>query len=122
MNAPALTVTSQRIEAQDVTVLSLSGPLDGHTYDQLGTKLDRLIMNGITRIVIDLSGCDYVSSAGVGVFVAARSKAEHEKGCIVLLNLSAKVIKVFEVLQLQDLLKIAASMDEALKILEEYHA
>lgn len=121
MTAPALTVTSKHLEQQDITVLTLSGPLDGHTYDQLGTKLDRLIMNGFTRIVIDLAGCDYVSSAGVGVFVAARMKADHEKGCIVLLNLSEKVIKVFDVLQLQDLLFIATSMDEAIKILEANH-
>ncbi len=114
MDTPELSLTSQELENGDIVVLIvLSGPLDGHTYDKLGSKIDRLLHHGTAKIIIDLGGVDYISSAGVGVFVAARSKARTEKGCIVLLNLSEQVKKVFDVLQIRELLNIATDLQEA---------
>jgi anti-sigma B factor antagonist len=117
MGALPLSVQSECFEEQDLAVLTLKGPLDGQTYDQLGSKLDRLIHHGYRRIIIDLAGVDYISSAGVGVFIAARSKANNEKGCVVLLNLTEQVTKVFDLLQIREHLEIAANMAEARKML-----
>jgi anti-anti-sigma factor len=117
MPTAELSVKSECFEDQELVVLTLQGPLDGKTYDQLGSKIDRLIHHGYRRIIVDLAGVDYSSSAGVGVFIAARTKANNEKGCIVLLNLTAQVLKVFEVLQIREHLTIATDMAEAMKML-----
>ena len=117
MDTPTLSVKSECFEEQELVVLTLQGPLDGKTYDLLGSKIDRLIHHGYRRIIVDLAGVDYISSAGVGVFIAARTKANNEKGCIVLLNLTAQVTKVFDVLQIREHLTIAADKAEALRML-----
>ena len=113
-----LLVKSETLEDEGIVVISPEGSLDGHTYDLLGKKIDGLIQHGYLKIIIDLGGVDYISSAGVGVFIAARSKASREKGSIVLLNLSEQVTKVFETLQIRELLSIASTMDEAKRLLE----
>src|SRR5579862_2958482 len=117
MPTPTLSVQSETFDEQELVVLTLQGPLDGQTYDQLGSKLDRLMHHGYRRIIIDLAGVDYISSAGVGVFIAARSKANSEHGCIVLLNLTEQVTKVFDILQIREHLTIAKDRAEAMKML-----
>lgn len=49
----------------DVTVLSLSGQLDGQTYQELIQKAREVHAEGAHDILLDLSSLTYISSAGL---------------------------------------------------------
>ena len=57
-----------------VTVMSVSGRLDSVTSGALETEVTNRIAAGQTRLVLDLTALDYISSAGLRVFlIAART-------------------------------------------------
>jgi anti-anti-sigma factor len=47
-----------------VTVLQILGNIDSSTYQALESRADELINNGSRFILMDLSQCEYISSAG----------------------------------------------------------
>jgi anti-anti-sigma factor len=117
MMTQTLSVISQNIEEQGVVMVTVQGSLDNQTYTSLESKIDRLIHHGDARIIIDLAGVDYVSSAGIRVFVTAGLKARHEHGGVVLMSLSEPVSRVVEMLQIREVLPIAKDFTEAVKLL-----
>ena len=54
-----------------VTVMSVSGRLDSVTSGALSTEVKNRIAAGWTWLVLDLSALDYISSAGLRVFLIA---------------------------------------------------
>ena len=97
-----------------VTVLRLNGYLDAHTYERLDQHIARLFAEKRFKLVMDLSGVDYISSAGAGVFIGALTDAQDQKGSVVLLNPSANVREVLEMLGFNQIFKFATTLDEAL--------
>lgn len=116
MTAQALSVTSQNLGNDGIVMLTVAGPLDSHTYNTLESKLDRLIHHGDARIIIDLAGVDYLSTAGVRVFLTARAKARHENGSVVLLSLSEQATQVVDTLQIRENLNIARDLPDAMEM------
>ncbi|MGE5462626.1 MAG: STAS domain-containing protein [Syntrophothermus sp.] len=48
-----------------VTIMHVNGNIDASTYAQFQAKADELIENGARYILVDLSQCPFVSSAGL---------------------------------------------------------
>ncbi len=48
-----------------VTVMHVNGNIDAMTYDQFQSKADELIQGGARYLLVDLSHCAFVSSAGL---------------------------------------------------------
>jgi anti-anti-sigma factor len=64
--------TSERIGGEGA-VVTVTGELDLCTSRQLAAVLDELAGQGITdRIVVDLGGCSFMDSTGLGVLAKAR--------------------------------------------------
>jgi anti-anti-sigma factor len=117
MTNQTLTLNAQNLEEQAIVMLKVDGPLDSQTYSTLESKLDRLINHGETKIIIDLAGVNYVTLAGVRVFVSARMKAARENGSVVLMSLTEPVAHVIELLQIREILSIAKDLPEAVKLM-----
>jgi anti-anti-sigma factor len=110
----SLNVTTQNLENDNITLLTLQGALDSHTYNTLESKIDRLIHHGDSRIILDLAGVDFLSSAGVRVFITARAKARNERGHLVFMNPSEHASQVIEALHLRENLTFARDLPEAM--------
>jgi anti-anti-sigma factor len=65
------------------TVLSVHGPINSYTYDELQEKMQS--HTGRADIAVDLSGVNSMTSAGIGVMLAALEDAEGagKRFCIV---------------------------------------
>lgn len=112
----SLTVKSSFLDEKDVVMLTVHGSLDSHTYSTLESKIEKLIYHGDAKIIIDLAGIDFITSAGINVFLAARRKAMNELGIIVLMNPSETVSHVFELLPAEAALTVAKDLESALKL------
>ena len=93
----SLTIVVQDSTAPTVT---LTGRLDTDTAPELDDALnDVLARAGITRLVFDLSGLDYLSSAGIRCFIRARKAVEPHGGKVAIVNPQPGVRKVLEIVK-----------------------
>ena len=74
------------------TTLALDGWLDTSTAPQLADELAK-IDSGCTDLVLDFTGLEYISSAGLRQVVAAHKKM---RGALTVINVSAEVMQVFK--------------------------
>ena len=76
------------------TVISLVGRLDTNTSPQLEQFSEDLHGRGVVDLVIDMTDCEFVSSAGLRVIVAMQKRAVVD-GSLVFRNVQPDVMDVF---------------------------
>ena len=101
----------------DIVTLSLSGKLDATTATTFEEKILAQIESGDRRFIIDLALLDYISSAGLRVFVRAGKRQDSGNGKIVLCSLKDSVREVFDIVGFSSIFLIYASHDEAIRSL-----
>lgn len=83
--------------------VALEGRLDTSSAPQLEAELKAL--DGVTELMIDMAGLEYLSSAGLRVLLAAQ-KAMNKQGSMVLHNVNETIMEVFEITGFVDILTI----------------
>lgn len=83
---------------QDIHILELNGELDAHTAPILEENITTLIEQSQFRIIVNCTGLDYISSAGLGVFMAYIEEVRNLGGDIKLTNMKPTVYNVFDLL------------------------
>lgn len=101
-----------------VRILRLSGRLDLVAAPGFESTLLGLIRGGATKIVLECSGLSYVSSSGLGAFVAG-GKALGGDGQIVFAGMSRQLLSLFEMTGFRNLFSVCADVGEALEHLAE---
>ncbi len=81
----------------DVLILETHGKLDSNTSSLLEQKLISEIDGGTTKIIVDCSKLDYISSAGLRVLLVGAKKLKAINGKIVLCSLQDYIKEVFEI-------------------------
>ena len=106
-------------EKGDVSVINLKGFLDAHTAPTLENNFTQLIENNKYKIVVNFEDLAYISSAGLGVFMAYIESVRENKGDIKLTNMSDKVYNIFDLLGFPLLYEIYKKEEEAVKKFDE---
>jgi anti-sigma B factor antagonist len=96
-----------------VTVVFPQGFLDAHTAPEFETELRKAIDAGRVHIVVNCKDLDYISSAGLGVFMGCIEDVRERGGDIKISNLVPKVYHVFELLGFHQLYDLTATEEEA---------
>ena len=78
-------------------VVKLSGRLDAVTAPEAEGYLGGLVQEGQTALAVDLTGVDYVSSAGLRVFLVTAKKLKAAGGELSLAGLAGNVKEVIEI-------------------------
>ena len=81
----------QNAQQGEVIIVSVSGRLDGIGAPEIETHCRTLIRGGATRLILDLAGVDYVSSAGLRSLLVLAKSMKAANGSLVLCNLSPLV-------------------------------
>ena len=100
-------------EQDSINVLELKGYLDAHTAPKLEEALQNLLNTSRFNIVINCRDLSYISSAGLGVFMAFIEDVRKHNGDIKLTNMSPKVYNVFDLLGFPLLYEIFKEEQEA---------
>ena len=85
-------------ETSGINVLELKGYLDAHTAPELEKAFQGLLDTKKFNIIVNCKDLTYISSAGLGVFMAYIEDVRKNKGDIKLSNMSPKVFNVFDLL------------------------
>lgn len=94
-------------------VLAPSGELDAHTAPEFEAALQKALDDGDARLVVDGSGLDYVSSAGLGVFMAFVEPAREAGGDLKVAALPDRVFEVFDLLGFPQVFDVTETVEDA---------
>ncbi|GLY85638.1 STAS domain-containing protein [Actinoallomurus iriomotensis] len=97
----------------DIVSVTLAGALDVATAPRVRDLLIRLIDEGHHRLVLELSGVDFVDSIGLGVFVGVVHRLRPYDSSLAVAAPSPQARKVFEITQLVRVLPIYDTFDAA---------
>ena len=95
-------------------VLTVSGRLDSVTGPDYRKTMQEVMAGSATRVVVDLHGLTYISSAGVGEMLLSANQLTAKGGRLCLANVPANILSVLKMCGIDGLLPRHGSVDEAL--------
>lgn len=101
-------------EERSVRIFDLTGELDAHTASELEAAFQKALADGAYHLLVNGAGMQYISSAGLGVFMAYLEDVRERGGDIKIAALQPKVYTVFDLLGFPFLLHITETEEEAL--------
>lgn len=93
--------------------VSVAGRLDTHTYEDLDEALAPLLSRHLHSLVLDLSGLEYISSAGIRSLFKARKALAPHGGKVLVVNPQPQIQKVLDMVKAVPLNEIFVSTAEA---------
>jgi anti-anti-sigma factor len=98
----------------NVLVVSVSERVDSVTSPELERHLSGLVQAGERRVLVNCTSLNYISSAGLRVFLSTAKKLGSAGGKFMLCSLGGMVKEVFQMSGFYDILTIFDSEDKAL--------
>lgn len=96
-------------------VVSLNGPLTLGTNLQIAEmRIRQLVSEGFTRLVLDLSGCPYCDSAGLGMLVHLYGMLQSSNGVLRLCGVGERISELLKMTRTDTLLPCDADRDASL--------
>jgi anti-sigma B factor antagonist len=96
-------------------LIKVDGEVDASSSIHLDEAMQKAVDADCPHVLVDCFNLNYISSAGLGVFMSYIQEFEVKEKKLVLFNMSQKVHKVFEILGLHQLLTIVETEEEAKK-------
>ncbi|MEO9079602.1 MAG: STAS domain-containing protein [Rhodanobacter sp.] len=102
--------TNQR---EQVTVVCVTGSVDGMTAPALTAELHACVTAGNIYLVADLSGVDYTSSVGLRTLLAIMKETRQKGGDLRLSRVTPNVLKVLELSGFTSIMRLYEDVDAA---------
>jgi anti-sigma B factor antagonist len=101
-------------EAGAGVVVALAGEIDLYTCPEFKQELLRVIADGATLVVVDLTKTTFIDSTALGVIIRGVERLKQRDGRLVVVCADPNIVKIFEVTGLNRVFSIYGSRDEAL--------
>ena len=99
--------------AGNVICVKVEGRLDAATVPAFEQALQRLLLEGQARLVVDLGEVNYISSSGLRVLLTARRQSRSRGGDLFLCSLRPRVKEIFEMVGFLSVFGVYAASEEA---------
>ncbi|NOY37782.1 MAG: STAS domain-containing protein [Chlorobi bacterium] len=93
--------------------------LDTHIAPNLKSELVLISGNGEKNIILDLSKVKYCDSSGLSAILVANRLCKNANGTFVVCGLNEAVERLITISQLDTVLNITQTVDEALALIDE---
>jgi anti-sigma B factor antagonist len=100
-------------------IIVIDGELDASSSILLDKAIESVVSQNEANILVDCKNLNYISSAGLGVFMSYLQDFQDKNVSLVLFGLNDKVRNVFEILGLDQLLTIVLSKEEAKSLVND---
>ena len=98
-----------------VSVIDVKGYLDAHTAPELENVFNKLLDTKQFKVVVNFDDLKYISSAGLGVFMAYVETMRDNMGDIKFSNMKENVYNIFDLLGFPILYEFYKDENEAIK-------
>lgn len=103
----------KRLLENGIDTITLIGEIDASSSIELDLAIAKSVSEGHQRILIDCNDLEYISSAGLGVFMSYIEEFSEKNLKMVLFGMNDKVRNTFNILGLNELLLIAPDKSQA---------
>jgi anti-sigma B factor antagonist/stage II sporulation protein AA (anti-sigma F factor antagonist) len=100
-----------------VVLVTARGRLDGSTSAAFSARMEKLTATPKPRLVVDFSGIDFVSSAGLRVVLTLLKRVKAANGVLALCAVQAPVKEVLDITGFTGMLDVHAGRAEAMAAL-----
>ena len=105
-------------EFKHCVMLNLTGRVDSSTAPQFSKAMDKINQGGTYKIVVNMSGLEYMSSAGFRALLATqRNCKRYNRGEVVLAMVPARI---HEALELAGFTELFRTFDDALAAVGQF--
>ncbi len=101
-------------EVEGITIAAFEGNLDTNTAPDAEERLGELLEKGVTKILVDFTTLDYISSAGLRVLLVTTKRLGGAGGSLRICGLNETVDEVFEISGFSTIFSVFGTRDEAL--------
>ena len=109
-----ITDTKTRQVEPDITVFQISGRLSlGNTLMSVESAIKKLIEGGSRRMVLDVSGLEFIDSAGIGTLLSCAGQMEKDGGKMRIAGAQGRVKHAFEIVHIDRVAPIDADTEAA---------
>lgn len=108
-----ISISLRESPGSEISQVRVDGVIDTITSGELEQIIDSLVKRGRTKIIIDLAGVDYISSAGWGIFISHIRDIRAKHGDIKLAGMIPDVYEIYELLEFDNVLKSYPSIESA---------
>ena len=91
----------KRIQEDGADIISVIGEIDASSSIELDLAIARSVGEGFRKILVDCSALEYISSAGLGVFMSYIEELKEKNIPLVIYGMKEKVANTFEILGLR---------------------
>jgi len=99
----------------NVMVIAVSGDIDRSEEDELIKFFDTVIEGKINKIVLNMSGLNYINSSILGIFVKFYKEINKKKGSLCMTNVTPFVLNMLRITHINDIIKIYSIESDAVK-------
>jgi anti-sigma B factor antagonist len=99
----------------DTRVISVSGEIHVTTAPEFSQKLNDAIAAGTRRVVIDMSGVEFIDSTGLSVLLNGLRRVTRADGRLALVVSNPTVLRLFEITKLDSTFDIQPTRAAALE-------
>lgn len=107
-------MTIDELEEGGVTIVVPVGRIDSTTADDLERVIRSLLDRGAPRVVVDMAGVEYISSAGLRVFLILAKRMKDQRGALALAAMGDAVHQVFRLSGVLPLFTVAPNRTDAM--------
>jgi anti-sigma B factor antagonist len=104
-------------EINDIVIVKLLGNLDTNTAPDAESEINKKLEEGVQKMVINLEQTNYVSSAGLRIFLATAKKITASGGVLKLCGANDVVQEILDISGFSTILDVKKTEEEALAAL-----
>jgi anti-anti-sigma factor len=104
----------QQSNRDGITIVAPAGRIDTTTSSSVEDAVRQAVDRGARNLVVDLAGVEYISSAGLRVFLVLAKRMRDLQGRLVLSGMTEPVRQVFQLAGFMPLFRVEATQDAAM--------
>ncbi len=106
---------SQSGPSGELSIVRVDGVVDTITASEMENVLEKLINQDRYKILVDLGGVEYISSAGWGIFISRIQEIREHDGDIKLVNMIPNVYEIYELLEFENIIPAYETLEQGKK-------
>jgi anti-anti-sigma factor len=100
-------------DSEGVLIIHADGELNADVANAFVAQIDELVQRGVTKIIIDFTFVDFISSAGIFQVLRLHKRAAVHGGQVKLCSIKGLIRDVLAVSKLDKVFEIYRDLDEA---------
>jgi len=98
----------------DCALIRVAGEIDVYSAPQLREAILSLIGTGVSHVIADLRGVDFLDSTGLGAIVGGHKRLRTNDGSLVLAASPDRIVRLFRITGLDRAFSLYPSVPEAI--------